>query len=511
MGIARTFLDCLRLRYHDGMSPRRIDRFQSRMLRRAVRHAQRRSEFYRELYRGIDPDDPAFSVEQLPTVSKEALMANFDRLATDPRLKLAEVQQWARDKKRIGQRFLGRYVVTHASGTTGTPALFVYDRREWDMIQALGVTRGMRYKPGFFELLRHTGRVLRHHPRISLLSVLGGHFVTYLLFLVTPGMARRLARFQFLSVTEPLEEVVEKLNSFSANILHIYPTMLEVLAYEKLEGRLHIDPWAISTSSEPMTRNAARVIRRAFPRTLLFETYGTTEGVTLACGCSAGDGMHVNSDYYILEPVHEDNTPVEPGEAGDKLLVSCLFCRTMPLLRYELTDVTIPVEGACSCGLPFPRIRVRGRSDDIFWVLDADGQPVALPPIPLEALLLETDGLRQYQVVQQERNFLRVLFIPLEDGQAENLTADITRRFRSFLADKGLAEVVRLSVERVQQIEREPRSGKIRQIFSKVERLYLPGVPLGERRSGDDRRTRSQISQEGERRRRARRLEEDEK
>ncbi|RME27230.1 MAG: phenylacetate--CoA ligase family protein [Deltaproteobacteria bacterium] len=490
MGVARTFVDCLRLRYHDRFSPEKLQRFQIRLLRRLVAFAKKNSPFYAKLYSSVDPHSDGFSPQSLPPVTKEMLMENFDDVVTDGRINLKEVMEWVRRKDNIGDFYLSRYIVTHTSGTTGTPAYFVYDKREWDMIQALGVTRGMRYKPGFFELLRHAGRVLVRPPRIALVSVLGGHFVTYLLFRITPALARRLSRFLFVQVTDPVDSIVARLNDFQPNILHIYPTMLEVLAHEKLEGRLQISPWAISTSSEPLTPNAARIIKKAFPDSRLFETYGTTEGVTLACGCSGGEATHINSDYYVLEPVMEDGSPAEAGRAADRVYMTCLFARTMPLIRYELSDVTIPLDGECPCGLSFPRLKVRGRTDDVFWVDGPRGEHVALPPIPLEAMLLEVEGLRQYQVVQEGRNELRVAFIPQQGFDADGVRRRIEKAFESFLGLKELSGVVRVRVEQVKEIERDPESGKIRQIYSKVGRPFLPGRPLGDRRTGEDRRTR---------------------
>jgi phenylacetate-CoA ligase len=510
MGIARTICYCLRLRRHDKLSPERIQAIQFKNLQKAVRFAKAKSPFYRELYSHVDPNAPGFSVESLPPVTKDMLMENFDKVVTDPRIRLDEVKEWTRDRSKVGRRFKRRYVVTHTSGTTGMPAFFVYDRKEWDWIQAMGVTRGMRFKPSFVDFFRYAGRVLFKHPRIALVSVIGGHFVTYLIFLVTPRLARSLSRFKFLSVVKPLSDMVAELNEFKPNILHCYPTMLEILAHEQMEGRLQISPWAISSSSEPLNHAARGTIQKAFPDSPVHETYGTTEGVTLASECHLHDGMHVNSDYYVLESVTDDGTLVESNRAGDKLYLSCLFARTMPLLRYELTDVTIPISGKCSCGLPFPMIKVRGRTDDIFWVYDNEQNPVALPPIPFEALLLDVEGLMQYQLVQEERNRLIVYFRPVEGADPAQIRQTMASKFEAFFAEKALAGAVEVQIEQVGAIARDPSSGKIRQIFSKVDRLYLPGMPLGERRSGEDRRTKEEMDIQGERRHRPRRNEDSE-
>jgi phenylacetate-coenzyme A ligase PaaK-like adenylate-forming protein len=287
--------------------------------------------------------------------------------------------------------------------------------------------------------------------------------------------------------------------------------MLEILAHEQREGRLQIQPWVLSCSSEPLTRLARQAIEGAFPRSPLFETYGTSEGVNLASECARHDGLHLNTDFYVLESVRTDNTPAPPGQAGDKILLSCLFTRTLPIVRYEINDVTMPIDEPCPCGLPFPRIRVQGRTDDIFWVQDPRGEWLPLPPIPFEAQFLNVEGLLQYQLVQVERQRLLVRFRPRSRADAPRLSEQIRCRLQEHLAQRGLEGSVSLAVEAVDEIPRDPKSGKTRQILSLVERPYLPGRPLGDRRTGEDRRQPevSETPQTDEERRQAARRAED--
>jgi phenylacetate-CoA ligase len=45
------------------------------------------------------------------------------------------------------------------------------------------------------------------------------------------------------------------------------------------------------------------------------------------------------------------------GRSGDRLLVTVLFSRTIPLIRYEMTDRVRLATGSHSCGLPFRLLR----------------------------------------------------------------------------------------------------------------------------------------------------------
>ena len=490
MGHLRTIFYCLRLRHNEKLSAEAIASKQADDLRRLVRYAKEHSPYYRQLYEEVDPEAADFSLEKLPTTTKAELMNHFDSVVTDPRLKMDAIMDWTRDPGQVGQWYLKRYVPTLTSGTTGAPGLFVFDRREWDWIQALSVTRGIRFKPSFFKFFAHAFRILVRKVRVALVSVLNGHFITYVLFRMTPRMGRLVSRFTFLSVVDPLPRLVERLNRLQPNLLHCYPTMVEVLAFEQMEGRLRIKPWVISSSSEPLTRRAREIIESAFPDSPLFETYGTSEGVALASECHLHRGLHINTDTFILEPVTQDGQPVEPGQSADKLFLTCLFAHTMPIIRYEVSDATTPLEGACPCGLPFPLLKVQGRTDDTFWVRDGQGQPVALPPIPFEALFLNVQGLVQYQLVQEERDLFRIRFRARTNVDASLVAEEIRQRMRDYLSDKGLGERIELQIEAVDEIQRDPVSGKIRQIQSKVEQLYIPGTPLADRRSGDERRAR---------------------
>ncbi len=488
MGLLRTIFYCLKLRHHDKLSPERIQTFQQKKLRRIVRFAKKKSPFFAEHYRDVDPDAPGFSVRDLPPTTKELLMENFDRVVTDRRLELEPVMEWVRSSERVGQWYKKRFVLITTSGTTGAPGFFAYDRREWDWVQAFSVTRGIRFKPSFFKTFYYAGRVLVKKVRVALISVLNGHFGTFVLFRLTPPIRKLASRFYYLSVVDPVERLVERLNEIQPNVLHCYPTMLEILAHEQIEGRLAIEPWVITCSSEPLTTPAREAIEQAFPESPLFESYGTSEGINLASECSMRRGMHLNSDYFILESVREDGSAVEPGQAGDKVYLTCLFARAMPILRYEISDQTTPVAGLCDCGLPYPMLKVQGRTDDTLWFVDGQGRPVALPPIPFEALFLNVDGLVQYQLVQEERDLLRIRF-RIRDGVDERRVASqIRERFEEYIGQKGLAGLVRLDIGRVDEILRDPKSGKIRQIFSNVDRPFLPGRPLGERRVQEERR-----------------------
>src|SRR5947209_11697720 len=74
------------------LPPRRVAAIQRRRLRRLLKLAVRRSPFYARKFRGIDVG--RCDLRDLPTTDKDEVMAHFDEVVTDRRLRLAEIERF---------------------------------------------------------------------------------------------------------------------------------------------------------------------------------------------------------------------------------------------------------------------------------------------------------------------------------------------------------------------------------------------------------------------------------
>lgn len=81
-----------------------------------VAFARAHSPYYRELYR--DLSERTDDLTLLPITRKTELMARFDDWVTDSEVTVEKVRALVDDPDRIGERFLGRYIVATTSGTT---------------------------------------------------------------------------------------------------------------------------------------------------------------------------------------------------------------------------------------------------------------------------------------------------------------------------------------------------------------------------------------------------------
>ena len=165
-----------------------------------------------------------------------------------------------------------------------------------------------------------------------------------------------------------METIVAGLNAWQPENLIAYASMARVLADEQLATHFQISPIAVMSASEVLTQESRAKIERAWG-CQPFDVYAATETAAIASEC-ARHRLHFFEDLVITEVVDEANRPVPPGEFGAKLLVTVLFSRTQPLIRYEMSDRVRLSPSRCNCGLPFALLgRIEGRAEDILLTI----------------------------------------------------------------------------------------------------------------------------------------------
>jgi len=199
--------------------------------------------------------------------------------------------------------------------------------------------------------------------------------------------------------------------------------------------------------------------------TRLWNNYSASEAGVMAFECQSGR-LHLNADWYVLEPVDEEHRPVHPGELSRKVLLTNLANRVQPVIRYELGDSIALDADPCSCGRLLPTLRVEGRTDDVLPFAAPDGRDVELLPLALGTVIEETPGVRRFQAIKTTPKTLSVR-LEVEPGADNRLLWEaVARRLRAYLTDQGLPSV---GVERSREPPRpDARSGKFRQVWARV-------------------------------------------
>jgi phenylacetate-CoA ligase len=413
-----------------------LEHHQEARLHELLAFARARSPFYRELHAGLEKAP----LDALPVVSKATLMDQFDRVVTDRRVRRADIEAYL--ASATSRPYLGQYWVTATSGSTGRPGLFLFDRTEWAHVLA-SFSRG----PDYAGL--PTG--LTHRTRTAIVSSTNP---MHLSSRVGATLRSPFVPTLRLDAIAPLAEIVERLNTFRPVMLVAYASTAGVLADEQMAGRLRVRPRAVMVSSEVLTDDARRRVESAWGRGVLFEQYAATEGAGLAAECQRHRGLHLFEDLSIVEVVDESNQPVLPGTFGAKVLLTVLWSRTQPLIRYELNDSLRLSAEPCPDGRLTRLVdAIQGRTEDTLHLPGTTGAGVAIHPNVIHNVF---DGalVGAWQVVQ-ESDGLRILVAEPRPGFDP---AALGERLRVGLITQG-ALATPVLVEQVAAIPRT-RNGK---------------------------------------------------
>ena len=421
------------LRERDGWTRSQLEAFQRRRLDQIVRHAAAHSPVYREALGRVDgPVD----LQALPVMRKEQLMERWDEWITAPSLRRAEVERHL--AALTGDELIGgEYRVMATGGSSGTRGMFVFSRPEWRELVAHFMA--MMNTAGF------TPRLPRRRRMASVAAPSPAHMTWRIVASLDIGQHRRLP----LAATMPISKLVEDLNAFDPEAFNAYPSVAALLADEQLEGRLRISPSRVWVSSELCTPEMRERIRAAWgvePH----DIYGATDGLW-GSTCEHGR-LHFWEDLTIVEAEDE------------RLLITNLFMKTQPVIRYEVTDMVRLHDDPCPCGRPTRTVSaIEGRSDDILELPADGGGTVRLHPIHLRSPLAHLETVRAYQVVLRDDG-LHVRVVPRGDAAA----ADVHAAMTGALAKAG-AGATPVHVEPAEELERDTGAiGKLKLVRSEV-------------------------------------------
>jgi len=418
------------LRKHERWTRSQLEDHQAAALLRLRNYAYERSPFYQRFHKGL-MDRP---LAELPVLTKAMLMENFDDLVTDRTLHLENIRRFAK-KGEVGQRFQDRYYVNATSGSSGHPGFFLFDESEWTFVLA-SFARGQEWSGVRINLTRQ-------QKMATVASISPWHMSSQVAATVKSWWRPSLR----IPASQPISKSVEQLNAWQPEVLISYASMAGALADEQLAGRLQIHPKVVYVASEVLTSQTKQRAKEAWGDEP-YNQYAATETAGIASEHLSCRHMHFYEDLVITEVVDEQYRPVPAGEYGAKILVTTLFSRTQPLIRYELNDSVRVSAEQHACALPFKVLEsVQGRVEDSLMLPALSGGEVLIRPLVINRIM-DIAPVSGWQIQQQADQGLVVLLSGTRNGVTNEWLAE---QINQSLSQEG-AQVPYVHVQRVMEI-----------------------------------------------------------
>ena len=420
---------------------------QAARLADTVERAGMSSQFYRHFWRTAD------AAARLPS--------NYAPLNGLPVVTKADLAAATGAFPEPGYR--GNVVISRTSGSTGSPMTFYrsMEQDSWFWALRFRMWSWAGYRPGDRYLTINLNPRLAWKKRLQ--DVL--FRCTYLTFNADNQDSRR--------VVECLQRRrIQHLNGFSSSLYVLARYMSE----HQIDNPGVIGITATGDTLFPAYREALEAVFKA----RVLDYYGAGgEGVHLASQCpDSGPRYHLHPENALVEILGPDG-PVPPGTLG-RVVVTQFDNDAMPLIRYELGDVAAaaPEDAHCACGRTLPMLeRIEGRIPDL--VAAPDGTFLVMHFFVV--LFKNLQEVRQYQIVQDERDRIRVRLVARPGAQRSEVETIVRREVAAATRASLLTEC--------EWVDDIPLSGagKRRLVISKFGREALgiaprpatPGLAVG--------------------------------
>jgi phenylacetate-CoA ligase len=163
------------------------------------------------------------------------------------------------------------------------------------------------------------------------------------------------------------ERAIAIINNYQVSVLMANPTFAM-----KLAGGGIPSVRILFVGGEPFTsvEGYPEKVHAAFGRDItIIDSYSMALCMPVARSCRYGTGLHVMDDFVyaeVIDPVTGENIPY--GEKGE-LVLTHLYKKASPLLRYRTGDLTVMERKRCECGreITLPK-SVFGRTDEMLKI-----------------------------------------------------------------------------------------------------------------------------------------------
>jgi phenylacetate-CoA ligase len=362
------------LRGNQERSPEEIAELQFEKLREIVGHAYRTVPYYRRVMdeRGLRELDSPADLRRLPLLSRDILINEQDRLVSD-------------------EADIATCQTNFSSGSTGRRAQFKQDLDfrmwmrahqlrtyewcgNWRLGDPFALLWGSEIFWSFKQVIDQVDNLLSNRREFN-----------------TFRLSRAL-----------VSKLLNELSTFRPTLVSTYANAMHLIAKEAERRGSRIPGLrAIQGTSEPLPPALRETMRRVFDCDV-YDKYGMRETNIVSHEHPGGGQMLIQAENVFVEVLDERGEPCADGEKG-RVVVTTLNNRSMPLLRYETSDIAALLKRTGE--LPYPAMStVAGRRQDLIRTPKGDHVDAYL----FSYLFMRFPEIHWFQVVQTEVHALRI-------------------------------------------------------------------------------------------------------
>lgn len=250
---------------------------------------------------------------------------------------------------------------------------------------------------------------------------------------------------------ELFQRTTEKLKTGKVKHMYSYVSALVEYCHYLNQNNITVPPLeSVMTTAEVLTQSSRDLIESTL-NTRVFNGYACGEINGIAYECEEQNGLHIAEERCIVEILDDNNQPVPEGTVG-KVVVTDLYNKVMPLIRYENGDQASMKHEPCACGRVHARLmEIGGRTCDIIDGVNGKSLHSYFFTTLFSSLDWEEKlGLKKYQIIQESERQLDVHIesdkMPSAEDRkelVEKLTAYLGDMKYNLIANEGTIELTR--------------------------------------------------------------------
>lgn len=373
--------------YVETLSRDEILRVQLKSLRRLISYVKLNSDFYRENYRDIEPEDIVTmeDVRKLPLIDKDVLRKSQDETKPFPFGSIPGVP--TEDVTTFRQ----------TSGTTGKPVYVPESLESWQW--RVEVWCHILWMAGF----RETDRVFIPFGYNVYVAFWEAHYAAEKLgCMVVPGGAL------------DTQARISKIREIKATALLNTPTYGLHMAEEAQKMGIDARDLGIKRmlcAGEPLPQATRKRLETTWGAEV-YDHIGGTEPCAWGAMCSERKGLHLMEPFSLVEilDMEDQSREVEEGELG-VAVVTPLGRRSFPLIRFNTKDIVRKGKDGCPCGRTSMMIHeVSGRTDHLTKIRGVLFSPVTVE----EVIRAEFPEITEYLIFVNKKGIMDEISLKVE-------------------------------------------------------------------------------------------------